>query len=372
MRVGVNLLWLVPGEVGGSETWMTGLLRHLADHPPRPIDVVLFATPALLAAHPWLDAFDVERAPAAVGPSRPLRVVAESTWLAAAARRRRVDVLHHPGGTIPPLRSAPAVVTIHDLQPLHFPEHFGGLKRAYLRRRLGPSIHRSRLVTAVSDFTRADIVRRFGVADGDVVVTPPAVDPDPAPPADVSDDDVRRHLRLDRPWFLFPAITYPHKDHATVVRALADVPDALLVLTGGAGPAEAQVRALGEQLGVAERIRRPGRVSEAVLDRLYRGAVACTFPSRFEAVGLPVLEAMARGCPVAAARSTALPDVVGDAGDLVAVGDPVAWAEAMQRLLDDGDHRVRLVDRGRQRVHAWAPAASAARLVDAWYAGGAR
>jgi glycosyltransferase involved in cell wall biosynthesis len=372
VRVGVNLLWLVPGDVGGSETWVAGLLGHLAAHPPPGVDVVAFAPASVLAAHPWLDAFDVVRAPDAIGPSRPMRVAAESTWLAAAARRAGVDVLHHPGGTVPLLRATPAVVTIHDLQPLHDPEVFRPLKRAYLRARLGPSARRARLVTAVSDFTRDDVVTRLAVPADRVAVTPPAVDPDPAPATDPDDAALRTALRLDRPWFVYPAITYAHKDHATVVRALAGVPDVVLVLTGGAGPEEQSVRALAERIGVADRIRRPGRVPDGVLDRLYRGAVACVFPSRFEAVGLPVLEAMARGCPVLAAEATGLPAVVGRAGELVAPGDIEAWTAAMGALLHDAGRRAELAAIGRERVRAWEPAASAARLVSAWESAGAR
>jgi alpha-1,3-rhamnosyl/mannosyltransferase len=302
-----------------------------------------------------------------VGPSRPLRVAAESTWLAAAARRAGVDVLHHPGGTIPPLRATPALLTIHDLQPLHAPERFHPTKRAYLRARLGPSARRARLVSAVSELTRDDVVARLDVAPERVVLTPPAVDPDPpAAGGDGADAALRESLHLDRPWFLYPAITYAHKDHATLLRALVEVPDALLVLTGGAGPEEGRLRALAEQLGVADRVRRPGRVPAAVLDRLYRGAVACAFPSRFEAVGLPVLEAMARGCPVVAAEATALPAVVGTAGELVPPGEPSAWAHALRRLLADDARRAKFAEAGRRRVRAWAPEASASRLVDAW------
>lgn len=363
MKVGVNLLWLVPGEVGGSETWVTGLLGHLAEPRRRPgADVVVFATPALLAAHPWLEAYDVVQAPSLIGRSRVRRVVAESTWLALAARLAEVDVLHHAGGTIPALRATPALVTIHDLQPLHDPSAFHPVKRRYLHARLRPSATRARLVTVVSRFTADDVVARLDVPADRVALTPPAVDPDPA----AADVDVAALLRLDRPWFVYPAITYGHKRHATVVRALADVPDALLVLTGGAGPEELAVRALAERVGVADRVRRPGRVDADVLDCLYRGAVACTFPSSFEAVGLPVLEAMARGCPVLAADATALPEVVGAAGELLPVDDAPAWAAAMRRLLDDDARRGELAALGRERVRAWSPAASGGRLVEAW------
>jgi alpha-1,3-rhamnosyl/mannosyltransferase len=364
VRIGVNLLWLVPGEVGGSETWISGLLGELAAR-ERPPDLVLFATPAVLAAHPELRAFDVVAAPAAIGPSRALRVFAESSWLAVAARRAHVDLLYHPGGTVPLVRLSPAIVTIHDLQPLVFPENFSRVKLAYLRARLGPSARSARVVTAISEYTRSELRARLGVPDHRVAVTPPAVDPDP-PASGV--DVVTRH-RLDRRWFVYPAITYRHKDHATVVRALADVPDTLLVLTGGEGPEEHAVAALAERLGVADRVRRTGRIEFAELDALYRGAVACVFPSRFEGVGIPVLEAMARSCPVIAADATALPFVVGSAGDLVPVGDVPAWAAAMNRLVGDGAHREELAAAGRQRVQRWTPAASAQRLLDAWARG---
>src|SRR5207249_1109877 len=118
---------------------------------------------------------------------------------------------------------------------------------------------------------------------------------------------------IDGPFFLYPAITYPHKNHVLLVRAFADVvtlhPDALLVLTGGPGTLEDAVRAEASDRGVAGRVRRLGRVPRRDLMWMYRHATALTFPSLFEGSGLPVLEAMAHGCPVIAAHATALPEV---------------------------------------------------------------
>jgi glycosyltransferase involved in cell wall biosynthesis len=242
------------------------------------------------------------------------------------------------------------------------------VKIAYLRARLGPSARASRLVTAISEYTRDEIQARLDVPDERIAVTPPAIEPDPPVVGGV---DVVDEYGLDRPWFVYPAITYPHKEHATVVRALADLPDALLVLTGGPGPAEEAVARLAAEIGVSDRVRRTGRIDFGHLDALYRGAAACVFPSRFEGVGIPVLEAMARGCPVIAADATALPFVVGSAGDLVPVGDPPAWADAMERLLHDTAHRDALIAAGRHRVQRWAPTASARKLVDAWSRAGA-
>ena len=371
-RIGLNLLWLVPGEVGGSETWAVGLLDAVAASSPAGVQPVLYCSPAFAEAYPWLaTAFETCAAPH-LGSSRVGRIAAESTWLAAATRRSRVSAVHHLGGTVPLVRSTPSILTIHDLQPLHFPEHFAGAKLTYLKRRLPPSVRASRIVTTVSEFSRADVIERLGADPARTVVTPPAVDPDPAPgPVDVA--QIARIHRLDGPWFLYPAVTWRHKDHAVLLHALAEVhrtnPEVLLVLTGAAGPEEATLTALAERLGVAPRVRRPGRVPAAHLDALYRGAVALAFPSRFEGVGLPVLEAMARRCPVVAADATALPEVVGDAGVLAPPGDAAQWAAELVALLEKPARRRALADAGELRIRRWAPHASAAALVDAWRRG---
>ena len=307
MRVGVNLLWLVPGDVGGCET-----LDDRAARPPRrPTGPTPRSwsspPPAVLDAHPWLDAFEVVRAPARSArrgrcgspPSRR-----GCRWRPA---RAQVDVLHHPGGTLPPVRAGPAVLTIHDLQPLAMPEHFSPPKRAYLQappRPVGPRRPPRHRRQRVHPRRRRGPPR--GRPDDRIVVTPPAVDPDPAPPAVDVDDGRAPRYRLDRPWFLYPAITYPHKDHA-VARAVPSptVPDALLVLTGGAGPEEPRAAGAGR----AARRRRPRpppgpRAPDA--PRRVSTVARWPAPSRRASrrVGLPVLEAMARGCPVLAADAT--------------------------------------------------------------------
>lgn len=361
MRVGINLLWVVPGDVGGSESWVRGLLEAVVADPPTGVEPVVFATPALLDAHPYLRTFEVVAAPAAIGASRPRRVLAESTWLAAAARRRRLDVLHHPGGTVPPLTKKPALLTIHDLQPLALPEHFSPTKLRYLRARLGPSVRAARVTSAVSRFAADDVVARLGADPTRVLVTPPAVDPDPP--------DLGGVAGVDGPWFLYPAVTWPHKDHATLLAAFDLVrrshPEARLVLTGGAGPAEDAVANSVRRTGSS--VRRTGRVDDVTLDALVRGAVAVAFPSRYEAVGIPLLEAMARGTAVLASDVPGPAATVGAAGRLVPAGDVEAWAAAMVELLDRGPDPA-LVAAGRERVKAWAPAASRAKLVEAWAA----
>lgn len=374
LRVGVNLLWLVPGVVGGSEEYTTRLLSAVAERDERDVQLTLFVLRPFVDAYPDLvDAFETVVCPLS-GRSKGMRVASEATWLLAAARRRSIDLIHHGGGTIPLLRATPCMVTIHDLQPLLLPANsFSKVKTAYLRGRVGPSARRAQLVTTLTEYTRTTIVERLRVPRTRVALVPPGYT---AALVEEPSGDLRAHHGIDRPFFVYPAITYPHKNHLTVVRALerlvAAGDDVLLVLTGRADQGEAELEAQVTASGLAAHIRRLGRVPRGDLDWLYRNAVAMVFPSRFEGFGLPVLEAMGHGCPVIAADATALPEVVDEAGMLVDPDDVEGWASAMTELLHDPARREWFVEAGIARTGHFRWAASADALVHAYRLAGAR
>jgi alpha-1,3-rhamnosyl/mannosyltransferase len=364
--VGVNLLWLVPGEVGGSEEYTVRLLAALADRRPPDLDVTLFVNASMEAGHPELTAaFPTVVAPVS-GRRRPVRVAADSTWLAWHAHRARLDVVHHAGGTVPMLSRVPAVVTLHDLQPLSHPERFSWRKRTYLRAVVPRSLRRARLVVTLGEFAGVDAVARCGVDPARLRRVPFGVEPPgPQPPDAVTAAVLAGYGLVDRRFVLYPAITYPHKNHETLVRAFArladDRPDLQLVLTGGVGPAEGLVSAAVEAYGLADRVRRLGRVPAADLDVLYRHASVLAFPSTYEGFGLPVLEAMAHGLAVVASAAGGLPDVTGDAAVLVAPLDAAAWAAALASVLDDPDRAAALAAAGRRRADhfRWSDSADA-------------
>lgn len=368
-RVGVNLLWLVPGVVGGSEEYVTRLLRGLADLDPPDLDVRLYGLDELAVAHPDLVARFPLRTLALRGRLKALRVAAETTWLAAQVRRDRLDVVWHPGGVVPPLTGGAAtVLTVHDLRPLDLPEGFSRTKVAYLRAVLPRSVRRAGIVTAPSQQVVDEIVARFGIAPERARPVLHGIGADhfaPVPAAEVA--RAAATLDLRGRWLLYPVITYPHKDHVTLVRAFArlapDHPDVDLVLTGGEGPAEAEVRRAIAASGVADRIRRPGRVPRADLDALLQGAAAVAFPSRYEGFGNGALEALARGTPVVASDATSLPEVVGAGGLLVPPGAVGAWADALARVLDDQALATRLGAAGRAHAARFTDRAGAEALV---------
>ena len=171
---------------------------------------------------------------------------------------------------------------------------------------------------------------------------------------------------LSHPFVLYPAVAYPHKNHEVLLRALArlaaDGVDVELVATGAPGPQDVKLDKLADELGVGNRCHRLGRIPPAVLDGLFRQAVAMVFPSRYEGYGLPVAEAMARGCPVVAADAGALPEVVGSGGLLLDPDDDAMWAEAIGTLACDAEARRDLINAGQSRVRELAELDSASGL----------
>src|SRR5579859_2773376 len=205
LRVGVNLLWLVPGVVGGSEEYTTRLLAGVANERPDDIDLVLFVLRPFLAAYPELAAaFPTDAIPLS-GRVKEARVAAEATWLAWRSARRQVDLVHHAGGTMPVVRSRPGIVTVYDLQPLLLPAHFRPLKRRYLEWRIPPSIRKARLVLTQSEDSKRSVVTRLGADPDRIAVVPPGIGIEPEPETGPTVDPASFY-GIDGPFFLYPAI----------------------------------------------------------------------------------------------------------------------------------------------------------------------
>lgn len=367
-RVAINLLWMVPGVVGGSETYTARLLHGLAERSSE-LDYTLFALPQFASAHPELArTFRTVYAPLR-GQLKPARVLAgEAGWMALRCRKMGIDIVHHAGGVVPLIRPARPLLTIHDLQYLYYPEYFTRSKLAYLKMVMPRSAESARLILTPSEFTRRTVIERMNIDPSIVRVVPHGISPkEVVEPA----SDVRERFEIPGDYFLYPAALYPHKNHLVLVAAFARLlqlhPEATLVLTGAKGsmqwgtarsmeaPLDEEIR----KLGIRDRVRSLGFVQAADLEGLYRGASALTFPSRFEGFGAPILEAMARGVPIIAADATAIPEVVRDAGCLVSPDNPDHWFEAMSEILENEETRTRLAKAGPERAasYTWANAA---------------
>ena len=314
LSVGVNMLWCVPGEVGGSEEYFVRQLLGLAEFRSR-CDVTAFVPRGFVAAHP-----DVASAVRVVEStsdcrSRLGRIGVENTWL--VRQTKHFDLVHHGGGTMPTRSASPSVVTIHDLQYLTYPEYFTRTKRAYLGRRVPNAARRATVLTVPSEHVKSNVTTSFGIDPARIVVVRHGIE-STLGMHPTSEADLRARFEIRTPRVLvYPAITHPHKNHEFLLELLAGPwsdPNISVVFAGGAGLADERVTRTIADKGLGERVVRTGRVRPADRDGLIAMAEAVVFPSQFEGFGAPVLEAMAIGTPVIASNATAIPEVVDGAG----------------------------------------------------------
>lgn len=373
MRVGVNLTWLEPGGVGGSEEATTALMRAVVDRTESSsadadVGLHLLVAPGFGDAHPDL----LERCPHTVSPapnrSRVRRVLSDNTWLRSAVDAAGVDLVHHAGGVVPPAIRMRCTLTVHDVQPLDHPENFPLAKRWYLRVLLRRSVRGAIRVAVPSAAVRDRLVARLGVGPGRVDVVPWPL----APAPEDSPEGIEARLAeagVPSPYLLYPAIAYPHKRHRLLVDAwIAARRSGLevdLVLTGRRGPCLDDAVEAARRGGMGEHLHVLGRVPSHTLDALYRGAVATVFPSAYEGFGLPVAESLQRGTAVVAAPLPAYDPLM--PGILVVDDDTAtAWTDAIALIVADAGLRGELVADGRVAVAALTPERAAAAQIDSW------
>ncbi len=319
MRIGVNTVFLVPGRVGGSETYVVDTLRHAVPL-RRDVEWVLFTNKendGLLRERFGAEPNVSCEALGVRASGKLARLVGEQTALPRACRRRAVDLLWSPGYTAPLAAGCPQVVSVLDMQYCEFPDDFTLPARLALRAIVPRAARRSRLVLTLSAFSRDQIVRYAHVPPERIRVVHLGVDAVFAAPLPVQELAARvGRLVPAGPYVLCVANTHPHKNVAALVKAFDHLPGApavRLVLVGVEGRGEADVRAAIRASARADRIVRLAGLSRADLVALYQGASVFAFPSLYEGFGLPVLEAMAAGVPTIAVRCGPLAEIGGEA-----------------------------------------------------------
>ncbi len=345
LRIGVNALYLIPGEVGGTEIYLRSLLRALAaaDHENHYLVFTNRETgPDLVPA-----AANFERIPHPVPARiRPFRILWEQAALPVSALRRRLDVLFNPGFTAPMAAPCPMVTVFHDLQHLRHPEFFRWFDLPFWRFLLRVSAWRSRVLIAISESTRRDLERFYHSPK--VAVAPLGADPEFFELAE------RAAPESAAPYLLCVSTLHPHKNLPRLVRVFARLrerrPELRLVLAGCKGFHTGEVEDTIRILGLEAAVTVTGWIPREQLLALYRSALAFVFPSLFEGFGIPLLEALAAGLPTACSDIEPLRSLAGDAALRFDPADSGAMYEALERLCSDEPLRRRLRAAGPERA----------------------
>jgi glycosyltransferase involved in cell wall biosynthesis len=332
MTVGISLLTLVPGVVGGSETYARELVRALGR--VGELDYRFFR-PTIVED---VGGETVHSYPARRTTRGRAFAMARAALAPRAIRREmrlgELEAIHFPLSVmLPRVEQPPAAVSLLDIQHVFFPEFFSRAELAYRRVVYGWSLRRAQTIIAISGHVKQTLVERMGIEAARVEVIHLGLDHELFRP----DGGEQK-----RPFLLYPANPWPHKNHMRLFEAFRRArqarPELRLVLTG---------TGLERLRNVPDGVDVRGRVSGEELAALYQSAAALVFPSLYEGFGQPPLEAMASGTPVASSLAGSLPEVCGDAALYF---DPTSVDEITEAILTVLERPGHLVERGLERA----------------------
>ena len=340
--------------MGGIETYVRRLYPAILEVRPD-LRISMFVNPLgrdLVSSQPWSPSVELVAHP--LLGRRGTRAVTEAALLGPISDRRGCEVLHSVALTAPWRSHAASVVGIADVTWLWHADSVPHATRLLWRVLVTPAAHRADRVIAHSASAAREIVDALGIPEARIDVVPHGAGGD-TDAAATPVEELRARLGVGRaPLILAVSAFLAHKNVGRLVEAMpairAEVPDAVLVLPGSWTRLRDEVSARATALGLSDAVVFPGWVDAADLESLYRTAACFVLPSLREGFGLPVLEAMRRGVPVTCSRTSAMPEVAGNAALFFDPESPSAIAEAVTAILRDRRLAAELADKGRKRA----------------------
>jgi glycosyltransferase involved in cell wall biosynthesis len=362
MNIALNAVAFSPGRMGGVETYFRNLVRSLqvADTVNdyyvvcnrRYIDSLLISNPNFTPLPSWF---------AKPSPLWYLRVALRDTVgldvLRPIMNRLDMDIMHHPFSFLNPMDlKIPSVLTFIDMQHEYFPEYFSSHALNFRRALYRSSAEKAVRIIAISEHAKTCLVEKYGINPDKIDAIHIGYDPQ----FRVIDDpallqSVRSKYGLHKPFMYYPAATWPHKNHKKLLAALKIMKDnssfdGQLVLSGIAMQVNDAVLEEISRLGLHDDVVVLGYLPSEELPCLYSLARLMVFPSLYEGFGIPLVEAMACGCPVVCSHVTSIPEVVGDAALTFDPDSAEEMAEQILSLWTDDSLRQDLRAKGLARV----------------------
>jgi glycosyltransferase involved in cell wall biosynthesis len=367
MNIGISLVDFAPGRMGGVETYVRNLVSWLAlnDHENR---YTLICTDQNVS---YFDSiidrvktlvFENDKKSYARLMRSLIRKVLRIDMIQVGIDRLGLDLLHNPFTYSRRSRSkTPLIITFHDLQHHYYPEFFKTKEIQSRNSNYRRAVLDADRIIADSDHTKQTLLDNYNVLDDNVDVVPLGVDSE----YKIIDDQgflnmERAHLGLIKPFLYYPAATWPHKNHVNLLNAVYLLKnschfDGDLVLTGVSTSAKDSLFDKIKALGLQDTVHVLGYLPYDKLPSIYNLARIMVFPSLFEGFGMPVLEAMACGCPVVCSNVTSIPEVGGTAVHYFDPASPEQIADSIMKLWHDDDALFNMRANGieRARLFSW-------------------
>lgn len=364
----INLVQLLPNASGGIETYAHMLIpsikQALSDWTVR----VYVNREGWESYRSWSDECEWELVDFS-WYDRFRRLHIESVGLPRRLRRDGADLVHSMVNTAVRRPGCPQVTTIFDATQILHDDTGLAVGPRLFRQLLKAAPRRSDAIVTISGSAAADIAKAFSIGESEIDVIHLAA----RAQAEADDETVRAlHTRIglsgtDR-YFIAPLARRANKNIDRLLEAFARLggDDVRLVLAGASGEGDDELRARAARIGFADRLVLTDWVTDGELDALYRGALALIFPSTVEGFGLPILEAMQCGCPVATADRSSMPEVGGDAALYFDPYSVEQITDAMRTLMSDHARRTELITKGEQRARLFSWRATADRTIDVY------
>jgi glycosyltransferase involved in cell wall biosynthesis len=368
MRIGINLLFLLPGMVGGTETYALSLLAALSQLDKCNAYYVFVNREAAQWDVPEQPGFRKVVCPIHAR-SRLLRYAWEQFILPLQAKRYGLDLMHSPGYVQPLRLPCKSVVTIPDLNFHNLHDSLPLVRRAVLHFFVRQSARRADYVLTISQASRDQIISVLGVPARKVAVTHLAAKELTAPAVEF--DALSKMLHIQKPYILALSSRSPHKNMLRLIEAFAIIRErgfveARLILAGHPPRGKSSLDELVKRKSLGDYVGFTGYVSDEVLASLYAHAELFVFPSLYEGFGIPVLEAFTYGVPVALSHAASLPEIGGDAASYFDPRDVQGMAATMMELLCNKELRAQQTERGRERASLFTWESTARATLEAY------
>ncbi len=354
MKIGIVALTYHPGTAGGIETYFQNLIAEL-QRADQVNQYIIFLPKSSMKVLPiWAKNFSEVAVHQGLVKKviKRLQVHLFRTDASQAAKIEsyKCDILHFPLQILePPRIQGKVVLSSMDIQQEYLPQMFNRADLEARRLSYRPSAERADHIITISHFSKESLIEKYHIDPAKITVAHLGYDS-----RLYTSSPVETELQLPKPYFYYPAATWPHKNHLALLKAfqlfLRDHPEFSLVFSGIKKQKNDQIEQHIVSLHLEKKVVMTGYLPQQQLPALYQQAYAMVYPSLFEGFGIPLLEAMACGCPVIASLATSVPEVAQEAALYFNPADVNDIAAKMGQLVSNPSLRKSLVEKGNEQI----------------------